>query len=694
MTDIRLFSTDLDGTLVGNPTATMQFMEAWNACPECPLLVYNSWRHIENMTQLVADGELPRPDFLIGGVGTEIVDYRNKTPLQEYTAAIARDWDLELVEEIARAVPDIHKHPEDLQSPYKSSWSLPHADEDMITAIEEEIAAAGVRATVIYTASSDLHILPARADKGCALDWLCQRLGVALEQVVVAGDQGSDSSMYTLPGVRGILVENAQPELFEATADCIVYRSDRRMASGVIDGLIHYAVLEAPADPPPIRTAAAADPELRLLFDPSLFGHLTEDQRQQLSTGYEKALDALRRNITPMGFSACSLDDNEVTGTDENYRSVWARDGCIATIDSSHLDDPDIRACQRVTLKTLLDATEDNGQAPANVRIDTGLPDFSGVGGICAIDSGLWLVIAVYNYVNASGDLDLAEEYLPTIRAIMNWLECHDANRDGLLEVPEASDWTDLFGRSYNVLYDEILWYRAKVCFGHLLNMLGNHDESARQMHASQYVRSRLLQVFWPSTTPREASTEATFADSQYSLGDARYLISEVSPFSFSWRCDVIGNLLGFLFNLLDVNRARSALSFMWGVGVNQPWPVANLYPVVQAGDADWKPYYTVNLLNLPHHYHNGGIWPFIGGMWVRFIYHLGQEDVAASELVKLAECCRQGRHQPWEFNEWYHGQTGRPMGKAYQAWSAASFIRACHVLHVEPDPDRDGSLD
>ena len=58
---------------------------------------------------------------------------------------------------------------------------------------------------------------------------------------------------------------------------------------------------------------------------------------------------------------------------------------------------------------------------------------------------------------------------------------------------------------------------------------------------------------------------------------------------------------------------------FLWGVGVNDPGPVKNLYPPVQAGDPEWREYYTVNLLNLPNHYHNGGIWPFIGGMWVRY---------------------------------------------------------------------------
>jgi hypothetical protein len=191
---------------------------------------------------------------------------------------------------------------------------------------------------------------------------------------------------------------------------------------------------------------------------------------------------------------------------------------------------------------------------------------------------------------------------------------------------------------------------------------------------------------FWPSTKSADLPVQRTFADQQFSLGDASYLLAEITPFSFSWRCDVLGNVLAFLTNVLDIERARTAFRFMWGVGVNDPWPVTNLYPAVQAGDPDWRPYYTVNLLNLPGHYHNGGIWPFIGGMWVRFIHRLGLHEVACHELVKLARINRLGRHQEWEFNEWAHGRTGKPMGKCFQAWSAASYIRACQELHMNPD--------
>jgi sucrose-6-phosphatase len=174
-----------------------------------------------------------------------------------------------------------------------------------------------------------------------------------------------------------------------------------------------------------------------------------------------------------------------------------------------------------------------------------------------------------------------------------------------------------------------------------------------------------------------------TFAEQQYALGDARYLIAQVTPFDFSWRCDVYGNLLAFLYEVIDREKAQTTFRFMWGAGVNHPYPVINVYPAVTAGEPDWRPYYTVNLLNLPHHYHNGGIWPFIGGCWVRFIHKLGMVDLARQELHKLAELNRLGIYREWEFNEWVHGKTGRPMGKAFQAWSASEYILACHDLKL-----------
>jgi hypothetical protein len=132
---------------------------------------------------------------------------------------------------------------------------------------------------------------------------------------------------------------------------------------------------------------------------------------------------------------------------------------------------------------------------------------------------------------------------------------------------------------------------------------------------------------------------------------------------------DSLGNLMAILAGVADAQRAAAILDFISRRKVDE-WPVRSLTPAVQPGDPDWRDYY--GTLNTPHHYHNGGVWPFIGGFYVAALVAAGRCDEAAIALQKLAELNQRG-----EFNEWHHGETGDPMGVKDQAWSAGMYLFA-----------------
>ncbi len=684
---ILFFATDLDGTLLGDAAAERRFKATWESLTNGrPLLCFNTGRMQEDVDALIEQGRLPAPDYVISGVGTSVFDHRERRVLKAFTELLDEGWQIAEVESVVTGFPaGITRQPEHYQHAYKSSWFFPDAGADQINAIEQALEARGLDVHVIYSNALHLDVLPKWANKGNALRWLLRRLGIAEHQTLVAGDSGNDSAMFTLPGVRGIVVGNAQPELLAVTRAQIFFEAPARevCAHAVLAGLQHYELL--PPGTPEHRAPDQSALYAAINISPEeTTGRLNDDQITLVRTGYHKAIEALRKNITPYGFTACSLADNEVSGTDVNYRSVWARDSALTLIGSLSLtrDWEDIHQCQRQTLVTLIENISPNGQVPANVRIDDQRPEYSGVGGIASIDSGLWVIIAFYAYVAQTHDYDFLRRYYPKLQQAMDWLGAHDSNNDALLEIPEAGDWTDLFGRSYNVLYDEVLWYRCTVCFGRLLQMLGDEQKAGDYLRWASTIKREILLNFWPSTQ-QPVTAGITFAERQFSIGDVRYLLAEITPFNFSWRCDTLGNILAFLYDVVDEKRAGQTFNFMWGAGVNEPFPITNLYPSVMGGDPDWRPYYAVNLLNLPHHYHNGGIWPFIGGHWVRYINKLGLRELSLHELVRLAELNQKGVAHEWEFNEWSHGRTGRPMGKAFQSWSASEYIRACRDLHV-----------
>jgi glycogen debranching enzyme len=80
---------------------------------------------------------------------------------------------------------------------------------------------------------------------------------------------------------------------------------------------------------------------------------------------------------------------------------------------------------------------------------------------------------------------------------------------------------------------------------------------------------------------------------------------------------------------------------------------------------------------NAAWQYHNGGVWPMVGGFWIAALARAGKKPLARAELVKLARACAL---DDWAFAEWLHGRTAAPRGMRAQSWNAAGYLLAQHA--------------
>lgn len=167
-------------------------------------------------------------------------------------------------------------------------------------------------------------------------------------------------------------------------------------------------------------------------------------------------------------------------------------------------------------------------------------------------------------------------------------------------------------------------------------------------------------------------------------LTEKPYYLPRVGFREFGSAFDVFGNTLAVLTGVADRAKSARILDYAHASGADHPYPFKAFSPPPYPGERDWREYFRSRNLNLPHQYHNGGIWPFLGGFYVVALVETGRGAQAVAQLGLLAEAVRQGVNAEWEFNEWHHGVTGRPMGHPLQAWSAGLYLYACHAVRDE----------
>jgi glycogen debranching enzyme len=345
-----------------------------------------------------------------------------------------------------------------------------------------------------------------------------------------------------------------------------------------------------------------------------------------------------------------------------HYNLVFARDAGMCVLAMARSGDPHLIAGARASLSTLAAHQADNGQIPKFVEPAQDGADFWYVG---CIDATLWWLIAVEAMSRFAPDAAFEASLAAPVRRALNWIACQEHPRLRLVSQNEASDWSDIMPRSGFVLYSNALWYYVK----RLYNLPGQ-EETQRYFNSlfypfsgeiAEYRRLRLLNHFVRRRS-RNKDLYLSFVN-----------------FSF-WgeEGDVFGNLLAVLLGLATDSHARAIEHRLDRTLIEQPVPVRTTLTPIEPYSPLWRDYMARHSQNLVYQYHNGGCWPMVGGYWVMMLASLGETRKAQAALETLAHA---NAVNNWQFNEWFHGRTGEPMGMPGQSWNAASFLLALESL-------------
>jgi hypothetical protein len=414
-------------------------------------------------------------------------------------------------------------------------------------------------------------------------------------------------------------------------------------------------------------------------------------EKALLEACHARSVELLHRNLVPAGILAATPGER---ARRRGYTAIFGRDAAVCAIGMALSGDPLLERAAAAGLDTVGEYQAPNGQIPKFVDPALSEADFWYLG---CIDATLWWLLAT-DFLErrlppapgsrprerhpaagaggpgpGTGSRPRATRAgrnappaspgrrSPRVQRALEWLLAQEHQRFCLLQQNEASDWADIMPRSGFVLYTNALWYAVKRRY---------------DMDRAQETRESFNSLFHPFSAGLAPYRRARLLN-DYVLRRARnrgLYLSFVNFSFFGEEGDVFGNLLAVLCGLADARASRRTLEALERARVSRLYPVRVVTHPIRRRSALWRPYMARHRQNEVWQYHNGGIWPMVGGFWVVALAAAGRLPEARLELVKLARACALSG---WSFNEWLHGTEGTPRGMPGQSWNAAAFLMA-----------------
>ncbi len=266
-----LLCTDLDRTLLPNgpqpesPRARERLHAL--AAHDGIILAYVTGRDRGLVEAAIDQYRLPQPDFVISDVGTNIYDLRSGQwrIWEQWQEEIAPDWNGHSREQLQQLLSGHHdqlqlQEPEK-QNRFKLSYYVSRKldwealDRSMAACLSKNRIDASLIWSVDEAADTGLlDVLPKRATKLHAVEFLQQSLGMPRDRTLFAGDSGNDLPVLA-SAIPSVLVANAMESvatdalsaansagnraaLYLAKGD--FYDMNGNYSAGILEGVAHY----------------------------------------------------------------------------------------------------------------------------------------------------------------------------------------------------------------------------------------------------------------------------------------------------------------------------------------------------------------------------------------------------------------------------------------------------------------------
>lgn len=254
------------------------------------------------------------------------------------------------------------------------------------------------------------------------------------------------------------------------------------------------------------------------------------------------------------------------------------------------------------------------------------------------------------------------------------WMEYQSPSDRFLVAQQPTSDWRDeQWVLGYGLFVNTIVYSYLRI--------LGRHERANR-------VHQEMSKFTITCGTIHRHVHEGLVVKHKpyYAMWSYKILSSE--------RFDLLGNCLAILSGIASPTRANEMISWIEEecAGMRTKGELVvdlppNFFPYVKPEDPEWNERYAE--FNNPGDYHNGGIWPFISGIYIAALvaakkYTLAQEKLEVlTHFVKISSTS----NVDFGFNEWIKAQDGNAMGQDWQTWSAALYLYAAKCVELKNTP-------